>query len=482
MTTSTPWEWRFVFGRHEPGLSIEEVARQSEYKFVRGDTQMSPYDPERKATGHVLTALEAYRTFGLDILVEAVEYGSAVISSKRRAIESSLGNRRKELGLSKESVARAVHLSPNTVSLAETNAYDVSIQDLERIAFALGLDESVLAHHPTAGADDGLAVRLRTLQIESTTDNASLSAGAILTLAESASIIRVQSQLQDELRVGSVIGKFEPDSNYGYPGNPAWKVGYKLAEDARRELHLGDRPVESIRGLVEDTLSIPVIQARLPERIAGATVAVGNNGGGEYRGIVLNTVGQNQNVWVRRATLAHEVGHLLYDPEDRLEKARVDSYDANDMDPQSASADYVEQRANAFAIAFLAPNEAVRELAPTPVSGESVARVMQTFGISRTSAQFHVFNAWYRQFDMPSVYDIPETWPSDEQKAAEDFSADYFPINSAPIQRRGKFAGIVAASYERKLISDHTAAAYLDCEVAEFHRTREYIESLYPIA
>ena len=481
MATSAPWEWSFVFGDHEPGLSIEEVARQSQCKFVRGDTQMSPYDPERKATGHVLTALEAYRTFGLDILVEAVEYGSAIILSERGAIESSLQNRRKELGLSEESVARAVRLSSDAVSLAEINAYGVSIQDLERIAFILGLDESALAYHPTSGADERLAVRLRTLQSEPGVDDVQLSAGAILTLAEAASIIRVQSQLQDELGIGSRIGEFEPDPNYGYSGNPAWRVGYNLAERTRQRLGLGDVPIESMRGLVEDTLYIPVIQTRLPEQIAGATVAIRNSEGREYRGIVLNTVGQNQNVWVRRATLAHEVGHLLHDPEDRLEKTRVDSYDANNIDPEVYSTDYVEQRANAFAIAFLAPNDAVRRLAPTPISGESVSDVMRTFGISRTSAQFHVSNAWYRQFDMPSVYDIPETWPSYEQIAVEDFAADYFPIERAPIQRRGKFAGLVAAGYERKLISDHTAAAYLDCEVVEFHHALETIKGLYPI-
>ncbi len=482
MVSNSSADIEFVFGEHEQGLSTEEVARQSQYRFVRGDGQISPYEPERKATGHVLTSLEAYRTFGLDTLVEAVEYGSAIILSKGRAIESSLQNRRNELGLSVESVARAVLLSPSTVEMAETNAYDVSIQALERIAFTLGLDESVLAYHPTAGADEGLAVRLRTLQAEASVADAPLSAGAVLTLAEAASIVRVQSTLQDELGVESRAAEFEPNSNYGYHGNPAYKVGYRLAEQTRDLLGLGDHPIESMRDLVEGTLGIPVIQARLPEKIAGATVAVKDSNGRECRGIVLNTVGQNENVWVRRATLAHEVGHLLYDPEARLEKARVDSYEANDRDPEYSSTDYVEQRANAFAIAFLAPNDAVRRLAPAPISGESVANVMRTFGISLTSAQFHVANAWYRRYDMPSSYSIPDTWPSDEQKAAEDFSIDYFPIQNAPIQRRGIFAGFVAAGYERKLISEQTAAAYLGCEVEKFQNAVEYIRGLYPLA
>ena len=153
-------------------------------------------------------------------------------------------------------------------------------------------------------------------------------------------------------------------------------MGYDLAEQAREHLGLGDEPVPSMRSLVEDNLGIPVIQARLRNEIAGATVAVTDEDGHECRGIVLNTVGQNQNVWVRRATLAHEVGHLLYDPEDRLEGIRVDTYETNDVNPESGSTDYVEQRANAFAIAFLAPLGAVRRVAPTPISGESISKAM----------------------------------------------------------------------------------------------------------
>ena len=127
----------------------------TEYRFVRSGAWLSDHGPGSKAAGHVLTALEAYRAFGLDILVEAVEYGSAIILSKRRAIESSIHDRRKDLGLNVTSVARSARLSPDVVELAETNPHDVSIQAVERIAFALGLDESRLAYHPTAGADEG---------------------------------------------------------------------------------------------------------------------------------------------------------------------------------------------------------------------------------------------------------------------------------------------------------------------------------------
>ena len=470
---------RFVFGEHETGLSVEEIARQSSQKYVRGDAQMAPYAPEREATGHILTALEAYRTFGLDILVEAIEYGSAIILRKHGAIESALKDRRNGLGLSIESVARSAHLSQDEIETAETNAYDLPIQSLERIAFKLGLDESKLAFHRTSGADKGLAVRLRTLQAVQDTEEVSLSAGAVLTLAEASSIIRVQSQLQEALGIVPLYSKFEPNTEYGYYGNPAYLIGYHLAEQTRATLGLADNPIDSMRELVENRLGIPVIQAGMPDRIAGATVAVKDTDGHDYRGIVLNTVGQNENVWARRITLAHEIGHLLHDPEDRLEKARVDSYADYDRDPEIDSTDYVEQRANAFAIAFLAPNDAVRDLTPAPILGDSVSNVMRTFGISRTAAQFHISNSWYRRYSMPDTHDIPKTRPSDEQTAAENFSADYFPIPNTPTQRRGGFAGLVVAGYDYKLISDHTAAAYLGCDLDRFHGALEQLRELY---
>ena len=486
MSYDSPETLKFVFGDYPPGMQVEEVARHSQRRFVRGDTQISLFDPGRNATGHILTALEAYRTFGLEKLVEAVDYGTAVILKRRGAIEESLRGRREELGLSVASVAGAARLPHDTVTAAETNAYDIPIQSLESIAFALGLDESRLAFHLASDADQALAVRLRTLQNQSADAyEVGLSAGTVLTLAEAVSIVRVQCQLQETLGIYSRLEEFEPSGNYGSRGNPAWQVGYNLASETRETLGIGNDSIESMRSLVEETLGIPVIQARMPESISGATVAVRTGNGGEFRGIVLNTVGQNRNVWVRRATIAHELGHLLHDSEDRLESVRVDSYDGNERDPEESfrdsSVDYVEQRANAFAIAFLAPNDAIRERVDVPIRGEDVAMVMSTYGVSRTSAQFHISNAWDKQYRLPDAEDIPHRFPSDEQVSAENFSTDYFPLEGTPIQRRGRFAGIVAAGCDTGLISEETAAAYLRCRVDEFLRAKDFIRSIHPL-
>ena len=121
---------------------------------------------------------------------------------------------------------------------------------------------------------------------------------------------------------------------------------------AREQLGLDLRPVRSMRQLVEHRLGIPIIQVELPTGIAGATIS--SNG---QRGIVLNVTGANRNVWIRRTTLAHELAHIPFDPEAQLESVRVDKYEQLERDTEDTdrSLDEVEQRANAFAVEFIAP-------------------------------------------------------------------------------------------------------------------------------
>lgn len=467
----------FVFGPGIEGLSAGDAARSSPRRYVRGEDGIAVYKEHRRPTGHVLTAWEAYTAFGLEILEEAVEYSSAILRETANSTSYAVRNRREELGLSLRSVARAAGVYTADVETAELSPYKVSIQNLERIAFVLGLDERFLAFKRDPGGDARLAYRLRTLQAEQSGPSGAISEGTALLFAEAASIIRVQHRLQNWLGLQMESDKFTPVADYGSPQTPAWRIGYNLAEHARETLQIGDSPIHSVRELVEERLGIPVIQSRLPNRIAGATVMTTTDDGDEVRGVVLNTVGENENVWIRRATLAHELGHLFYDPDERLENVRVDSYDVSQRDAQAYSTDYVEQRANAFAIAFLAPNEAVQQTAPVPISEEAVSNVMHTFGISHTAARYHIANCHYRNFSVPQG--ITDSEPSYEQTAAENFTVDYFPLRDTPEQRRGRFAGIVAMAYQENFISAHTGALYLNCTVEEFHENAALLRSLY---
>ena len=80
-----------VFGPELAHLSAEEAARKSRLRFVRGKNELGVlYGFRRNLTGHVLTAWEAYQVYGLNILEEALEYGSAILI-RQNGIEAIRG-------------------------------------------------------------------------------------------------------------------------------------------------------------------------------------------------------------------------------------------------------------------------------------------------------------------------------------------------------------------------------------------------------
>ena len=426
--------------------------------YVRGKYQLARCDAGSVATGRRLTEHEVREAYGAGVLPEIDERLSAVLIARDGVIEGALRRQREELGVTQDQLANAANVNRSIVEDAEADADRIEFRQLEQLAFVLGLDPARLSVDERAGADPELGVRLRVLETErqGAPAGARLSARTVLRFSEAASIIRSQGHLQRWLSKPREASDFEPSSNYG---PPAWGAGYELAEFTRKRLGLGLQPVHSMRDLVEGRLGIPVIQAELPKAIAGATIA--SNG---QRGIVLNVEGANSNVWIRRATLAHELAHILFDPDERLSTVRVDSYDevARNAEHGGQSPDSVEQRANAFAVEFLAPREAVKELVPSPaqVHTARIEKVMSIFGIGKAAARFHVGNAWWRQAELPPESAI-RAEPTHEQQAAEDFTLDFFQPKVTPAQRRGRFATLTAEAVDAGLITTDTAAQYL---------------------
>jgi Zn-dependent peptidase ImmA (M78 family)/DNA-binding transcriptional regulator YiaG len=462
-----------IFGPEAEGHSEKDSARHSSRQFVRSEGQLAVYDSARRPTGHVYTAWEAYSAYGIDTLEEAVEFGAAILRCQEDASATALKTRRESLNLSRRDVADATSLSEQVVSSAEKSPSDVPIVQQQSAAFVLGLDERLLSYVPNSGGDSRLAYRLRDLSQKRPQSTWQMKPRTALRFAEAASIIRVQMRLQDWLGIETERHLFSTDSSYGTYQTPTWKIGYNLADEARIKLGLGASPILSMRELTEHRLGIPVVQVDLDQQIAGATIVTHDDENREVRGILLNSAGENENVWVRRTTLAHELGHLLFDPNERLQNVRVDSYEQSESDPEvqdldRQELDKVEQRANAFAIAFLAPLDEVRSVAPIPFSKSSIVDVMQKFGLSQTAARYHVFNAHFRQHEIPQ-FAIHET-PSDELRAAENFTTDFFPLQSTPVQRRGKFADLVARAYTEGCISPETASFYLHCSKEEFSK------------
>ena len=446
--------------------------------FVRGKYQLARYEPESGATGRRLTEHEVREAYGSEVFTEIDERLSAVLLTRQGAIEQALRQQRDALGVTPRQLANAANVAPKMVENAEKDADLSDLRTIERLAFVLGLDPAKLSVDERAGSDPALGVRLRLLEWpDAPATSARLSPSSVLRFSEAASIIRSQLQLQRWMHADDRAPDFEPSHDYG-EGGPAWSAGYDLAGSTRERLRLGLEPIESMRDLVEHRLGIPIIQVALPKRIAGATISSHGR-----RGIVLNTDGANSNVWIRRTTMAHELAHILFDPEEQLSNVRVDSYDemARDAQNGASSPDNVEQRANAFAVEFLAPRDAVKRIVPSPaqVSTASIERVMSRFGIGRAAARFHVGNAWWGQAELPPDRDI-RAEPTDEQRSAEDFTLDYFQPKSTPEQRRGRFAVLTAEAIDAGLITLDTGAQYLACSVDDLSAAMPFLRSLHP--
>lgn len=434
-----------VFG---PGDGTPEArAARSRTQYVRSQVQLALF--REGAKGRVLSAAEALNAFGLNALVSVHQEGSFSLIWQSGEPAKTLSSRRKDMKISVEKLASATGLTKVSIEEAEKPNRVVPIRQLEVIAQHLALDERLIGFSPQAGSDQALAVRLRQLQEQR--DEVRFTESSVLRLAEAGWVIARQASLCEFLNQPSFRPFSKPDGNLSYP---AWKHGFRLAAETRRHLELmPTEPIKSLRDLFERELSIPFVQQDLGEKFAGATIANGN-----VRGIVVNERGANSNVWVRRMTMCHELGHLLWDPDQHLNKLTVDSYDeilglnANRTDP-------VEIRANAFAVAFLAPPEAVKAVFSEDGSDtDHLFNLAERYGISLTAARYHAQNVLNKDFGS-IIADYPT--PSDEWQAAENRAVDYFPITTTPITRRGRFAYLAARGFKLGLLSADSAASLL---------------------
>ncbi len=452
-------ELELVFGPESLGATPEERARTSRNQFVRSQLQLAPWSDG--ATGRILTALEALQTFGWDLVRRAGAEGSAPLVSSPNEPSLTLRRRREELGLTVQELARRVRATPAAVADAETPGIRSPIRTIEALGQALALDERMLGFRADAGRDRALGVRLR--EMSNNGDVAGFTPKTVLQLAEAAWVISREAAMRIQLGASwsQKVSLPQHDPSFDYP---TYEIGYRLAAKTRSLLGIGaEEPIKSVRLLVEDSFGLPLIQQQMNQKFAGATMA-----NGDFRGIVVNETGMNSNVLVRRMTLCHELGHLLWDPDDFLHRVTVDDYadlegDYNYRESRRRrpGRDAPEVRANAFAVALLAPPTAIKDIAAAsddPIV--IVQEVMSTFGISATAAVHHVRNV--TKLDASGDrHGLQE--PDDQWSAMENLTLDYFPLKLTPLSRRGKFSWCVAKLYSKNEITIDTAAMLLMC-------------------
>lgn len=445
--------------------NAEAAAQQSGRVYVRGLGQLAEDNP--KATGRRLTALEALRTYGIETLAEIGTEGFARLAPAAEVTGRVLKLRREQLGLDRRHVALRAGFPEQVVREAEESR-KLPIRTYERIARALGLDERYVSVLAEPKGNERIAVRLRTIgEADPRLEPATVSA-----LAEAAWVVMTQVRLEEELGLDPPSTGIEHSNNYGTPGFPAYEWGYRLAAGAREQLGLGSSPIPSMRALLEERLGLPVIHAELGESIAGVTLEAGSR-----RAIVINLSGQNRHVFVRRATLAHELGHLLYDPPRSLSDLRVDAY--ADLDtPAERLPDPVEQRANAFAIEFLAPQRAAVDLFRS-THDDPLGEVMYRFGVSFTAARYQIWNGIERTVSLEDLRTQRRTFPA-EWEGPEKYTIDFHPIPGLKPTRAGRFSAIVARAAGKGLISWDTAGEWLEASAEQVRHAVPQLRELFP--
>ena len=472
MTTEfTTEELDRVFGSDSTGTDPETRARSSSRLFVRSIDQLAEF--AGGATGRRLKASEALHAYGFSKLIEVATEGAALLCDNPTAAGLALKRRRESLGLSLQDVAHQLRISEKVLEKAERSVRAVGIDLYETIAQHLGMDERYISVRLTPPTDDQLAVRLRSYQNLSV----SLSQRTILTLAESAWVAATQTRLERELGLLPDLPAIERSTNYGSPGYPAYQHGYYLAQKTRSIFKLGTaRLPMALREFCEERLGIPVIYAALGAKIAGATLHIDTGHDAPLRALVLNSEGGNEAVLVRRSTIAHELGHLIWDPSEKMQSVRVDNYEDLERDPQLAT-DYVEQRANAFGVEFIAPQAAV---VGTYQDG-GIEEVVREYGLGPTAARYHIWNALGRQTSLEGIGLLQPAPNMDDFAAVERFTLDYHPFQGLPDQLAGRFSGVVVLAATNGLISWETARQYLgiDRKIIE-NRADDVVRLFFP--
>jgi hypothetical protein len=194
---------------------------------------------------------------------------------------------------------------------------------------------------------------------------------------------------------------------------------------------------------------------------------------------VLNTAGRNENVYVERSTLAHELCHLLFDPPTELRELRVDAYSALETRPDQLT-DRVEARANAFAVQLLAPQASALQLYDS-TTGDRLAAVLDHYGISFTAGRYQIWNGKKRAGDLNAI-STPRTTPDPAWEGAERYTTTWHPIRELldyP-SRAGRFSAVVLRAADEGLISMDTVAEYLCTTESTVTAAAPSIRSVYP--
>jgi Zn-dependent peptidase ImmA (M78 family)/transcriptional regulator with XRE-family HTH domain len=248
-----------------------------------------------------------------------------------------LKNAREALGYTQEYVAHHLGISRVAVSQIESGQRTVSSLELKTIAQLYGRDiSSFLRDQPDA--TNALSVLFRAHP--DLAEDTALSEG----LRQALELCRVYTELK-ELIHWEEERPAAPAYMYPDPGSPweAIQMGEQAAQDERRRLEFGIDPIKNIAEAVESQ-GIPIATLDLEDEVSG--IFLSDPGIGPC--IFINKHHIERAGFRLSFTIAHEYCHALLDREK-----------LSTVTKKTNVRDLSEVRANAFAAAFLMPEEGV---------------------------------------------------------------------------------------------------------------------------
>ncbi len=263
------------------------------------------------------------------------------MAKKLKDIGSILQKARTSRGLTQADIAPQLGVSRATVAQIERGRRSLKAEDLRRLAAFYGCSPSELLPGATDDEEaDGVTELFRS-HPDLAEEQGPGSFVAVCAMA------RALTDLETKLEIDSIAHSLPA---YGAEGaNTQWEAarqGYRVAEDERRRLALGEGPVRFVDELLM-TLGVRSAKATLPTGIVSISVAQPDHG-------FLVVVDKNLSLEHRRLRYAHGLAHFLFDTEGPWCACS-----------SSAAPDFREVRADAFASSLLIPQHGLRRYVET---------------------------------------------------------------------------------------------------------------------
>lgn len=281
-------------------------------------------------------------------------------------------------------------IAQEVLTAFEGGGEDITASELERISDVLAVDAAALRRgqiepRPTA------ALFFRQGAFPDFRDD-----------ADRPKIAEVFERALSLVEVNRILGrpqglrrKFEPQRPTPNPD----EEGYRLARLVRGELRNRAAEMPDLTTLLEDSFDILVRTESLTSgHIDAISLKEAQTGAAA---VVLNaSSGRRSNPLTARVELAHELGHILFDPADNEINLIID--DDREDDGRNETTRWCEQRARAFAAELLIPLEGLTHLLGKPtyemsfvVANGFVGLVRQKFRTPIEIAVNHLVNREY---------------------------------------------------------------------------------------